>query len=62
MATGLPEGAELQILEALRDKAYRISGAPESVHFDEKVVAVVEYRDGTVLDVIRKTKPFEFSK
>ena len=55
-------GLPITTIEALRDKAYRISGAPEPVHFDEKVVAVVEYRDGTVLDVIRKTKPFEFSK
>ena len=55
-------GLPITTIEALRDKAYRISGAPESVHFEEKVVAVVEYRDGTVLDVIRKTKPFEFSK
>lgn len=55
-------GSDLPIttIEALRDKAYRISGRPEPVHFDERVVAVVEYRDGTVLDVIRKIKPFEF--
>lgn len=56
------KGSTLPIttIEELRDKAYRISGVPEPVHFDDKVVAVVEYRDGTILDVIRKTKPFAF--
>lgn len=53
-------GLPITTIEALRDRAYRISGAPDPVEFDDKVVAVIEYRDGTLLDVIRKTKPFAF--
>ena len=43
-------------LEALRDEAYRIAGKPDSVEFEDEVVAVVESRDGSILDVIRKIR------
>ena len=43
-------------IEELRDTAYRIAGKPDDVEFEDKVVAIVESRDGTILDVIRKIK------
>lgn len=46
----------LVTIEELRDKAYQIVGEPADIEFDEKVVALVEYRDGTLIDVIRKIK------
>lgn len=46
----------LVTIEELRDKAYSIVGEPADIEFEEKVVALVEYRDGTLIDVIRQVK------
>ncbi len=43
-------------IEELRDKAYAITGKPDAIVYEEDIVALVEYRDGTILDVIRKIK------
>nr|WP_314462025.1 citrate lyase subunit alpha [uncultured Clostridium sp.] len=48
-------------IEELRDIAYSIVGEPERVQFDDKVVGIIESRDGTVMDVVRQIKKFEFS-
>lgn len=47
-------------IEELRDIAYSITGKPEPIQFDDQVVGIVESRDGTVLDVIRKSRPYSF--
>lgn len=49
-------GLPLRTIEELRDTAYRIAGKPDPVEFEDEVVALVESRDGTILDVIRKVK------
>lgn len=49
-------------IEELRDIAYSIVGEPERVQFDDKIVGIIESRDGTVMDVVRKIKKFEFSE
>lgn len=41
-------------VKELRDIAYGLCGRPEDVKFGEKIVGIVEYRDGTVIDVIRE--------
>jgi citrate lyase subunit alpha/citrate CoA-transferase len=33
-----------------------MTGVPDEITFSDDIVAVVEYRDGTVVDVVRKTK------
>lgn len=48
-------------IEELRDIAFSIVGEPERVKFDDKVVGIIESRDGTVMDVVRQIKKFEFS-
>lgn len=48
-------------IEELRDIAYSIVGEPEPVQFGDRVVGIIESRDGTVMDVVRQVKPFEFS-
>lgn len=50
----------IKTIEELRDIAYSIVGTPEEIQFDEQVVGIVESRDGTVLDVVRKIKPYSF--
>lgn len=41
-------------IEYLQELAYSITGEPKVIETTEKVVAVVEARDGTVVDVIRR--------
>jgi len=48
----------LRTIEELRDEAYAIVGKPDSVQFEDKVVAIIEARDGTVMDVVRRVKPY----
>ena len=47
-------------IEELRDIAYSIAGEPQKVQFGDRVVGVIESRDGTIMDVVRQIKPFEF--
>lgn len=46
-------------IESLKEKAYSIVGRPDDLEWEDKVVAVLEARDGTILDVVRKIKPVE---
>lgn len=49
-------------IEELRDIAYSIAGEPQKVEFGNRVVGIIESRDGTIMDVVREVKPFEFSE
>lgn len=49
-AAGLP----LKTVEELKALAEKMAGVPENVITEDKIVAVVEYRDGTVIDVVRQ--------
>ncbi|HDQ14706.1 MAG TPA: citrate lyase subunit alpha [Sediminispirochaeta sp.] len=46
----------LYSIEELYQKAEKVTGRPEPVQFEKKIVGVVEYRDGTILDVIHQVK------
>lgn len=48
-------------IEELRDIAYGIAGEPQKVEFGERIVGIIESRDGTIMDVVRQIKPFTFS-
>ena len=50
----------LKTIEELRDIAYSIVGEPEKVQFGDRVVGIIEARDGTIMDVVREVKPFAF--
>jgi len=39
-------------MEELKEKAYSIVGEPKPIQYGEKLVALVEYRDGTVIDTV----------
>ena len=43
-------------IEELRDIAYSIVGEPEKVQFADKVVGIIESRDGTIMDVVRQVR------
>lgn len=46
----------LKTIEELRDIAYNIVGEPAPVEFEDRVVGIIEARDGTILDVVRQAK------
>lgn len=50
----------LKTIEELRDMAYKVAGEPQPVQFADRIVGIIEARDGTVMDVVRQIKPFEF--
>ena len=43
-------------LEELKEKAYQIVGKPDPIEYEDRVVALIEYRDGSIIDVVRKVK------
>jgi len=43
-------------IQELKNKVESIVGVPDNIEYDEKVVAIVEYRDGSIIDVVRKVK------
>ncbi|HID9089529.1 TPA: citrate lyase subunit alpha [Enterobacter mori] len=43
-------------IDALYQKALLISGEPKPVAFTDRIVGVVRYRDGSVIDVVRQVK------
>lgn len=47
---------KLTTIEELCELARSIVGTPKPIETTDKVVAIVEYRDGTVIDVIRQIK------
>ena len=54
-------GLPLKSIEELRDIAYAMTGEPERVQFGERVVGIIEARDGSIMDVVREIKPFQFA-
>ena len=46
----------LVTIDELIEKAEKIVGVAKPIEFEDQVVALVEYRDGTIIDVIRKPK------
>lgn len=50
-------GVSLMTIEQLQQRAEQLTGKPEPVEFTDRVVAVVRYRDGSVIDVIHQVKP-----
>lgn len=52
----------LKTIEELRDIAYSIVGEPQRVQFADRVVGIIEARDGTIMDVVRQVKEFTFDE
>jgi citrate lyase subunit alpha/citrate CoA-transferase len=46
-------------IEDLYKKARELSGNPKKILFDDEIVALIEYRDGTIIDVVKKVKDFQ---
>ena len=44
------------LVEELQQRAELLTGTPDPIEFTDRVVAVVRYRDGSVIDVIHQVK------
>lgn len=49
-------GIPVVSIDELKAKAERIVGKPDLIQWEDKIVGVVKYRDGSVIDVIRQVK------
>ena len=49
-------GLQVITIEALQGEAERLTGKPQPIQTTDRIVAVVEYRDGSVLDVVYQVK------
>lgn len=46
----------LMTIEELKNLAESLTGKPEKPEFEDEIIGIIEYRDGTVMDIIRKVK------
>ena len=49
-------GLKVVSIEWLRERAQILTGQPRAIEFTDRVIAVVRYRDGSVIDVVRQVK------
>lgn len=47
---------ELKDIKELKEEITKITKEPKKNEYEEKIVGVIEYRDGTVIDIIKQTK------
>lgn len=47
-------GLPIVTIEELQAIAEAITGKPKSVEFEDQIIGVIEYRDGSIIDVVRK--------
>jgi len=52
----LARGFVLNEIKELKEKAEHIAGKAKQITTSEKIIALVEYRDGTVIDVVHKVE------
>lgn len=52
----LEAGIKVVSIEWLRERARLLTGEPQPIEFTDRVVAVVRYRDGSVIDVVHQVK------
>lgn len=49
-------GIKLVDIETLQQRAEMLTGKPEPIEFEERIVGYIRYRDGSVIDVIKQVK------
>lgn len=49
-------GMKVVSIEWLRERAGLLTGKPQPIEFTDRVIAVVRYRDGSVIDVVHQVK------
>ncbi len=56
MAALQGKGLNLKTMQELQDIAHSLVGKPEPLEYTDNIVAVIEYRDGSIIDVVRQPK------
>jgi citrate lyase subunit alpha/citrate CoA-transferase len=46
----------LKDIRALKDEICAMTGTPRPLEFEDKIVALIEYRDGSIIDVVRQVR------
>ena len=46
----------IKTMENLKEIADKMTGIPEKIEFLDKTVALVQYRDGKIIDIIKQVK------
>jgi len=49
-------GLPIKTIQQLKEEAERICGKPQDPVFDDQVVAVIKWVDGTIIDAVRKLR------
>ncbi|MDQ2694141.1 MAG: citrate lyase subunit alpha [Pseudomonadota bacterium] len=49
-------GIPVKSIHQLKEEIYAITGVPRPIEFTDKVVGLIEYRDGSITDVVRQVK------
>ena len=49
-------GVPVKSIHQLREEIYALTGVPRPIEFTDKIVGLIEYRDGSISDVIRQVK------
>ncbi len=49
-------GMNIVDIDALYARAISLSGIPKPIEFTDKIVGVIRYRDGRVIDTVRQVK------
>jgi citrate lyase subunit alpha / citrate CoA-transferase len=50
-------GLPLKTMQELHDIALALTGKPEEPNFSNQIVALIEWRDGTIIDTVRQLIP-----
>jgi citrate lyase subunit alpha / citrate CoA-transferase len=48
--------APVKDIRELQREIYAVTGAPRPLEFEDDIVAVIEYRDGSIIDTVRRVK------
>ena len=48
------KGVPVKSIEELKDEVYDLTGVPKPIEFTDEVVGLIEYRDGSISDVVRR--------
>ena len=54
----LAAGLKVVDIDDLYQRAISLTGNPKPIEFTDKIVGVIRYRDGSVIDVVRQVKEY----
>lgn len=49
-------GVPVKSIHQLREEIYALTGVPRPIEFTDRIVGLIEYRDGSITDVVRQVK------